>query len=42
MNPVLAFLVLIGAIAVWFALVKLSDYIDDKLQKKHKEKDNNE
>lgn len=42
MNPVLAFLVLLGAIAVWFILVKISDHIDDKFQNEHEEKDINE
>lgn len=33
MNPVLAFLVLLGAVALWFALVKIGDYLDEKFKR---------
>lgn len=42
MNPVFMFLVLVGAVALWFVLIKISDYLDEKIQKRNKEKNDNE
>lgn len=42
MNPVFIFLVLVGAVILWFLLIKISDYLDEKIQKRNKEKNDNE